>query len=258
MLRIAVVTDIHFGFDTPGRLGSRAPALVENFVRTTNEFQADLILDLGDRITSQSHDLDKSFLRRLREKYAEAAAPCHGVMGNNDLRNISALDNHILLGFAPESNSFDLNGFHLALWNPDVTNYRDGKLILDAESLEWLVCDLAATDLPTLVFSHAPPNAYRDEDCARITALMKESDQVALAMGGHLHAAGYETHNGIPVITQQSLVHDMGDQTPVGAFSLVTCDHHQIRITGFGIGQPSYRIPVRRPGPPPRALKPAA
>jgi len=53
------------------------------------------------------------------------------------------------------SHSWDLQGYQLVFWNSAV-EVVDGGFHLAPDDLAWLEPDLAATALPTLIFSHLP------------------------------------------------------------------------------------------------------
>ena len=54
------------------------------------------------------------------------------------------------------SHSMDVNGWHLVFWQADVHMSLDHEPTLTDDDLAWLESDLAASDLPAVVFSHVP------------------------------------------------------------------------------------------------------
>ena len=54
------------------------------------------------------------------------------------------------------SHSRDVQGYHLVFWNSAVQPGTEGGFHLVPEDLRWLEANLAATALPTIIFSHLP------------------------------------------------------------------------------------------------------
>ena len=69
---------------------------------------------------------------------------------------MTAEEGEELLGVSMSSESIDVNGYHLVFWQADTHIDRGYGFQLKIEDLEWLTADLAATSLPSIVFSHVP------------------------------------------------------------------------------------------------------
>lgn len=246
-LRAAIITDIHYGPDTGAKLGTKAPKLLEAFVKAVNGYDKgegpDLVVDMGDRVTARDADEARRNMETVCAYFNRLAAPVHCINGNHDLGRLTRQENEAITGSPAASYSLDEGGFHLVFFNPSGAIGRNGALVITDDDMEWLRRDLAATDKRTIVFSHVPldnvseekaqaaaermvdasgeeipiENAgFRDlvsgrfgypEQGAAIRAIMEESGKVALCMSGHVHGNRRRDLNGIAYITQQSLTH---------------------------------------------------
>src|SRR5687768_12257860 len=164
MLRFAVVTDIHYGFDQGNKKGSHAPRLIDRFVRVANKSKVDFAVDLGDRVICQSPEQDLHYLKKLTEQFNNLAMPKYSVHGNHDLRHLTRQDNEDALGLPGESYSLDIKEHHLIFWNPEVRVNEDKILTASKEDLAWLKNDLAASQYPAILFSHVPLDNTAHDD----------------------------------------------------------------------------------------------
>lgn len=220
-LTLALITDIHIGEDTGTKAGSRALEFVGDFVAAVNGLPVDLVLDLGDRLLDVEHEVDRKNLAALAGAFAPLRAPRVHLLGNHDVINLSAAEHEALLGGSFAHRSVDLKGWHLVFWQPDVIMRKpEGFAALDAD-LAWLQADLAASKLPTVVFSHVPlapgsmtGNYYFQRaahyghypNWLEIQQVLRENGQVVLCMAGHVHWNSLNTSDGVHFLTQQSLV----------------------------------------------------
>lgn len=260
-LRFAVVTDIHYGFDINNKKGSKAPKLMDRFVKVANGNGVDFSVDMGDRVILKTPADDAHYLKQLTHHFNQRSGPHYSINGNHDLKNLSRADNAAILGYSPESQLVDVGDYNLILWSPNV-NGRDGDGYLSAwaSHIDWFRDALTRATKPCIVFSHVPlDNSAADDEYIEknltnyfpafyregkdIRKMMEDSGKVILCMAGHRHRNQHHEINGIHYITQQSLVqrHTVLGRA-IGAFSLVTIDDASIRITGYGIRQPSFLL----------------
>lgn len=262
VLRFAVVTDIHYGFDSGKKKGSRAPKLMDRFVRVANTNAVDFSIDLGDRISLSAPDKERHYLGQLTDHFNQRSSPHYSIYGNHDLYNLTRADHAAAIGRDGSSQIIHTDQATMILWSPN-TNGRDGDGYLSAwqSHIDWLEKALAAATGPCVVFSHVPLDNTTDDDKgiqlgenkffpgfyvegANIRKIMEDSGKVILCMAGHRHRNRHQDINGIHYITQQSLVQrhrTLG--RAIGAFSVVAIDDTQIKITGYGIRQPDYTLP---------------
>ncbi|HEY8189161.1 MAG TPA: metallophosphoesterase, partial [Micavibrio sp.] len=251
MLRFAVVTDIHYGFDRGNKKGAHAPRLVDRFVRVANKNKVDFAVDLGDRVICQNPEQDLRYLKKLKEHFNNLAMPKYSVHGNHDLMYLTRHDNADTLGLPGASYSLDIKEHHLIFWNPAVRVNENKILAVTQDDLNWLKKDLAANNNPCIVFSHVPlDNTARDDPPQQqgkgwyfpsfynqgqeIREILEDSSRVLLCMAGHRHRNRHREINGIHYITHQSLTQRYKKTGhPRGAFSITEIDPDEIRIKGY-------------------------
>jgi 3',5'-cyclic-AMP phosphodiesterase len=260
-VRFATLTDVHYGPDAGAKYGSKADGLLDVFAKAAADYNFDLVVDIGDRVTAHDHDEAAANMRSVKDKYNKVAAPLEGVNGNHDLLHLTPGENAEIMGFPGTSHSRDVNGYHFVFWNPPMDLSSSG-LHMSQEELDWLENDLAATDKPTIVFSHVPlDNDAADNKSGRAASksdrlyffypeapkvrdIMEQSGKVILAMAGHRHTNRYREMNGIHYITQQSLVqaYDKHYRKPHRAWSIIDIDDDEITVRLKG------RAPMRLQG----------
>ena len=257
----AAITDIHYGPDTGAKYGSKAPGLLDVFAKAAMEYQPDFIADLGDDITAFNHDDAVKNLQSVKDVFNRMAAPMYNVVGNHNIIYLTREENAQIMGNPGTSYSRDIKGYHFVFWNPPMGTTGSG-LHMSKEEMDWLRDDLAATDKPTVVFSHVPlDNDAKDNKSGRaasksdnlyffypegeqIRKIMEDSGKVILAMAGHRHTNRVRDINGIHYITQQSLVqaHEKHYRKPHRAWSVVELDDDKITVKLKG------RAPMRLQG----------
>lgn len=260
MLRFAVVTDIHYGFDRGNKKGSRAPALIDRFVKAANSNRVDFAVDMGDRVTYANPEQDRHYLIKLKDQFNKLAMPKYSVHGNHDLSNLTRQNNEDILGVPGGSYSKDINGYHVIFWNPNVRITGEQGLFITPDEMSWLRDTLTETDRKCVLFCHIPLDNYPTDNVRaaeydkrpflsyypqgpEIREILEESGKVLLCMSGHRHRNRHREINGIHYITHQSLVQRYHDtERPHAAYSLVKINKGRIRIEGRGLGQPSYDL----------------
>lgn len=85
VLRIGLLSDVHYGIDTEYQKGRYAPALLKEFVRAMDEFQPHLIVELGDRMNNMSCGDDGNHLLRVAASLRSVRCRVQYVLGNHDL-----------------------------------------------------------------------------------------------------------------------------------------------------------------------------
>ncbi|MCP5025341.1 MAG: metallophosphoesterase-domain-containing protein [Actinomycetia bacterium] len=214
------MTDIHNGRRSLTKKGPEAVRLLEQFAEFVEVESPDLVVELGDRVTDTDPDADRAALEGVADVFAAMGARRVHVMGNHDLVNLSIADNEDCLGQSFASHSVDAKGWHLVFWQADVHMSLDHAPRLTDADLAWLESDLAATDLPTIVFTHVPLDGasmtgnyyfqanpqfggYGNVD--RAQKVISEAGVVALCVAGHVHWNNISRIDGIPYLSLQSL-----------------------------------------------------
>lgn len=259
-LRAVVITDIHYGFDIKDKLGSKAPRLMEVFVKAVNKYAPDCVIDMGDRISARSKDDDRHYMKSLKAHYNKLAAPVYTVIGNHDIRYLERDENERIMGTPAHSYGKDIGDCHLVIWNP---KYRAGATGIELEQtdIEWLESHLAKIAKPVILFSHVPLDNEGDEGLepvsryffwtqgAQVRKIMEDSGNVILCMAGHRHRDCHKEINGIHYVTQQSFTNQWREhyRIPSRTFSFLELDDDKITIRLEGKFKKTYELGPRRP-----------
>ena len=265
-LRLAIVSDIHHEIaDAKPKMCSTGLPLLRDFAEFCSEQQLNGVVDLGDRIDDRDRERDCLRAREVAEVFRTIAASRDHVMGNHDSYHLDRSEWESLLNAPLHSHSRDTGGVHLAFFSPDVNNER-GKFPYSAgeKDLSWLESDLAATNLPTVVFTHVPfiagkmVNHYYFENkegraeflnssCLR--RIVESSGKVLLVCSGHVHWNSLHTSNGVHYVTIQSLTESFTTHPAVaGAYAILEVSK-EIAVTVFGNDPLGLRLPIpMRPG----------
>lgn len=229
--RFGVITDIHHSNrpDTTTRKYSAAPAKTTYFVTRMDEEEVDFVLELGDMVDRTINEKDPlETLSEIDTIFTSFHGPHYHVLGNHEFDSIARTDllNHLdNTGIIKGETyySFDLNGFHHIVLDADFTATEphqpfdmiaEGQIAwwdwteawVPQEELDWLAADLAASDLPTIIFSHQAlhldASAEGSEDfminnAAEIRSLLEADGQVLAAFSGHDHRGAATTLNNI-------------------------------------------------------------
>lgn len=250
-LRLAVITDIHYGFDTGVKKGAQAPQLVESFIDQAHQFGADYIVNLGDNVSSQNPVADEQYRKSLRVQFKRAACPIIDIDGNHDVR---------FQARQSPSASLVTCDHHIVQWNPYLNRYTREGVIPDQTDIDWLRAELSRATKPVILLSHVPftgpesvrkkwKNAHSQElyypsyfkDAAELRAMIEDSGKVILCLSGHRHLNHHHENKGVHYLIQQSLVEVVEDDKPAGAFTMIELDQNNIRIQGYGLKQPALR-----------------
>lgn len=271
MIRFFLVTDIHYGLDRKKKLGSKAKGLVEDFVKAANSEDLDCVVDMGDRVNTYDNNTDKRFMKELKAEFNKVSAPIHSILGNHDLHNLSRKENEEIMDSPANSYSREIGGVKMLFFNPGLNVMKHKGLKVRDKDIEWLKAELDASDKPCILFSHIPLDNFEEDDKEalkrdgwpnlsyfergpEIRKILEDSGKVIACFSGHHHRNKQSTINGIHYITHQSLIQRIEEEpeTPCGAYSRVEIDGEEIRITGFGHGQPDRVIaipPSKKPKP---------
>lgn len=249
-LRLAIVTDIHHGPPKLTKRGDRALDLLDRFLDFCVTWGPDMVVELGDRINDQDRETDRRLLAEVAEKFRGLNTPRAHLDGNHDSDFLLPQDNVAALGMGGHV-SRDLNGYHLVFWNASTKIPRPEPFRATAADLEWLAADLAATNLPAIVFSHVPvsgasmvgnywfqnkPQHATYPNAADARAIIEASGRVVLCVAGHVHWNSLHQAGGVPHITVQSLTESFttGGE-PAGAWATLEIGGGKIRWQTFGL-----------------------
>lgn len=222
-VRICLVADIHHGAPSMTKRGDAALDLMGDFARFANDARADLVLDLGDRISDIDRDTDLGLERDVAEAFRAVEAPICHINGNHDRDHLSVEDNEEILGQALGHQTLDIGEWRIALWRADTRIRRGpdhrGFQLAEADIL-WLSRTVQNADRPLLVASHVPvsghsqvgnyyfeanPAASTYPQAARARAVLAQARVPVVCIAGHVHWNTITTVDGITHLTQQSL-----------------------------------------------------
>lgn len=142
-LRIALITDIHYGPDDLTKRGSEGLDLLAQVLDEITAWQPDLLIDLGDRITDTTSVTDRAYLEQVSRMFHDLTLPRVHLLGNHDVAHLSRHQSEAVLQSPLHSRSTEIKGWHLTFWYPDV-RYQPGlgRFTLTDNDLAWLNDDL--------------------------------------------------------------------------------------------------------------------
>lgn len=262
-LKIAIVTDIHHGPARYTKRGADALPLLEAIGRKIADCGADLVVDLGDRISNADRDTDLGLMRDVAAAFDAMPTRSVHILGNHDLHYLSREENEAILNRPLASHSEDVKGRHLVFWQIDLSGRYGEEPIPSEDDLDWLRRDLAATELPAIVFSHIPldgaamtGNFYfqNNTDSATLQNMQQARDiieasgKVELGVAGHVHWNHSSTIDGIRYLTVQSVVEsNTTDGEAAGAWAEIELTD-TLRWTVHGKDPLHYEAKLRKPG----------
>jgi Icc protein len=260
-LRIALVTDIHHGADTGTKVGSQALPLLRRFCDRAEDLAVDLVVEMGDRINDVNRDTDMAHTREVAAAFANLSVPRVHLLGNHETAKMTPADAETALGQSLASHSRDLGDFHLVFWNADVRVQLGPRFVISEDDLAWLAADLAATERPTMLFSHIPlddssmtGNFYFERvahglghysNGAAAREVIERSGKVFLCLAGHVHWNRHTAVDGVHHIAIQSLTESFTcHPQAAGAYALLEVGD-DIRLEVFGHDPFAVRLPAK-------------
>ena len=264
MLTLGLITDIHHGAQNGTKVGAAALPLLADFCTWANALSLDMVVEMGDRINNVDVDVDSRLTRDVAAAMSRLRAPRAHILGNHDNHAVSRPLAEELMQVGFSSWSRDVNGYHLAFWNAETSLHGATRYVATEADLAWLRADLAATELPTIVFTHLPlddgsmlgnfyyeryyPGLAHYENGAAARDILERSGKVILCLCGHTHWNARNTIDGIHYVTIHSLTESFTTfPHPCGAYGLVQVGE-QITIEVFGRDPAYYRLPIRARG----------
>ncbi|MEH0153472.1 metallophosphoesterase [Limibacter armeniacum] len=256
-IRFGVLTDSHYANrpESGTRFYRQSIEKLEACVEVLNKEKVDFAIHLGDLKDQDEQKQEVDTLRYLSEiegAFAKFNGPRYHCIGNHDVDSISKkqfLEGVENTGIPKDQGhySFDLNGFHFIVldpnYHPDGSHHNHGdfkwsEAIIPEGQWKWFEQDLEKTTLPTVVFCHFTLyNFTRDNDPFYVTdferaqKLMEKSGKVLAVLQGHVHQEDFQTINGIHYITQLGMVdHDGLDNN---SFAIVEIDQNGLVINGY-------------------------
>lgn len=229
--RFGVITDIHHT-NKPDSASHRYSAALDKaayFVKTMNRNKVDFIIELGDFVDRLVDEKDPvQNLDEIESIFTNFRGPQYHVLGNHEFDNVeraNLLNNLDNTGIPAGRTyySFDQNGIHCIVLDADYTNeephtpfdmIKPGEATwwnwkdawIPQEELNWLEADLAASGLPTVIFTHQVMHRDKLEGVSEnhtiknadvVRSLLEADGQVVAVFSGHDHRGEIAVRNGI-------------------------------------------------------------
>lgn len=255
-LVFGALTDIHYA-DKPAA-GNRhyreALDKLEAAVDHLGRQQPEFIVQLGDFIDkTDTVEREIGFLRTVDRVFAKAPCERHYVLGNHCIDTLvkdEFLDNS---GAHKPHYSFDEGGCHFVVldscYNSDGDPYGRGNYVwtdanIPADQVRWLREDLAATDLPVVVFAHQRLDGEGNHfvnNAAAVHEVLAASGKVLAVFQGHSHRNDYRQLDSVHYCTLVAMVEGSGADNS-GASLVSVFEDGSLRVDGF-LRQRDYRWP---------------
>ena len=155
-LRLALVSDIHHGDDKLTKRGSAALGLLEDFLAFAGDWGADMIVELGDRISDIDKATDAVLEKDVAARFVNLNTPHVHLNGNHDVAFLGEAANAETLRQEAGSHAVMLNGWRLVFWQADAFIPYPNPFTIRRSDLDWLAEELPKSDAPTIIFTHVP------------------------------------------------------------------------------------------------------
>lgn len=265
-MKIALIADIHHGPQSHNKVeGWDALQVVREFAAFATEAGADLLLDLGDRISDTTAAADRIMEREAAEALAAFRGPRVHLLGNHDVARLTPRENAELLGQPMESRMIDLGDVRLVAFQPDAVMTKPvGFAPVSPDQIAWLVETLKADERPAIVASHLPfsghaqvgnhyfENAQRFStypNHAEVRAAVEATGRAAVWLAGHVHWNTITTVQGIHHFTLHSVSETFTTAPdPAASYGLLEIKNDALEFTVYGREPLWVRLPFRRSG----------
>ena len=255
-MRFLAVTDLHYsgvecGVD--GRRHSLSLGKLQEAVRL-HAAGCDCIVNLGDSAdAADGSRAQEALLDEVCGVLRASGLPHYTIIGNHDT-SIEKPDFYPHMDMENRYYAFTCAEYRCLVLDACLNDEREpmpkqeiawDNCRIDPPQLDWLHAELAAAELPVLIFSHVPfmldtpdvenPHLVRNRrDAMRIFA---DSGKVCAVFSGHYHDGCFGVCSGIPYVTFAAMV--IGAESTHAVVD-VTADG--ITVTGYG-RQKSIKIP---------------
>lgn len=229
LCRFGIATDSHYA-DLDGR-GTRyyrqSTDKMAECVALMNDKKADFLVELGDFINGTPKD-NPANLRAIEDVFGKFSGPRYHVLGNHDMEGLSKTEFRSIVENTdiPKERtyySFDQKGMHFVVLDAnfradgtayDSGNYKWTDANLPKAQLEWLEKDLAATELPVIVFIHqlldGDKASHYVRNAAEVRRILSKHPRVLAVFQGHKHGGKYNRVGGVHYYTLKAMVEGSG------------------------------------------------
>lgn len=264
-MKIAIIADIHHGPQSHTKeAGWDALRVVRDFVWHAGEQNADLIIDLGDRISDTEREADRRVAAEVAEVFTTFGGPHYHVLGNHDVANMTVSDNEEISRQSMQSQVIDLGDARLLLWQPGVKIEMGVGFPHATADLSWLVEALNTDQRPAIIATHVPLSGHSQignyyfernpqyatyPDHAEVREAVEATGHAAVWISGHVHWNTVTNVRGIQHLTVQS-VSERFTTFPhgAGAFAMLTIADGMFTFDVHGNDPFHARLPFRKSG----------
>lgn len=266
-MRIAFVTDVHFGPDARydgqlRKLSQQAPRLLAATLEQIEAAKPDLVVNLGDVVQDESPEADRAAYTAFLDVMARCSAPVLHVAGNHDLVHAIPAELGARWGRTDGACHYavDHGDLHFIVLRSDMTE----TVNLAPEQLAFLEQALAATQRRTVVLVHHPlgdmdvsanrwfyrqPELCHVQERSAARAIIERSGKVVAVFNGHVHWNHLAVHAGIPYVTVQSMIENLDADAPgrpSRAWALATVKPQSVLVELFGEHEGRYELALPR------------
>ncbi len=266
-MKIALITDIHHGpLSHTKKEGWNAVPELGRAIEAINAAKADLLLDLGDRISDTTRDHDIQMEREVYECLARFEGPRYHMVGNHDVGNLTFADNAEAMHQSMEHQVVDLGEQRLILWqvNTKIDRALSGEFPKAETELEWLVEALESDPRPAIIATHVPLSGHSQignfyfennanlstyPDHVKVRTAVEATGKAAIWLSGHVHRNTVSNVHNLQHITVQSFSERFTTYPePAVAYGILEIADGQFTLEVFGRDPFFVRLPFRPSG----------
>lgn len=273
-MKFAIVNDLHIGPPSVGiekgvqrKLMAEGSRILENIIFKLNDKEhPDFVVNLGDSIEDvNDKEVDIQSFKKFLSMLSKLKMPTYSLIGNHDVRTLSAKEIAKLLGYKKMYYSFDFKTFHFIALSLDMVGdhthiLKDIAASVPSEQLSWLKTDLKQTDKPTIVFIHYPlaednmkGNFWFEtesqyallENRKEVRKILEASKKVKAVFSAHQHWNRFHVHNKIPYFTITSPIENFKNEGVASeTYTIVELNNDEIvvKVIGNESAEFSYRF----------------
>jgi 3',5'-cyclic AMP phosphodiesterase CpdA len=220
----------------------------------------DFVVNLGDVVEDETRERDIDHYRQFTEILSGLDVGVFHVAGNHD--SICMTDDDVRALWSghqgPLYYSRDFSGLHLVFLRTH--EIKDTAIRMPPEQIDWVEADLAATELPALVFMHHPcsemrletsrwfanqPHICRLAERKKLRQVFEKSGRVLGVFNGHVHWNHFDLIGSIPYFTLQSLTENLDDDAPgrpAASWAVCDIDEHRLHVRIAGAAPALYQV----------------
>lgn len=267
-MKIALFADIHHGPHSHAKKeGWDALPELDKAVRDVQELGADMLLDLGDRISDTTVEHDKIVEAEVRDRLAQFKGPRYHVIGNHDVGNLTVADNQAIFGDTIGQQVVDLGDARLILWQANTkATFEAGNIGFPkaGPDLKWLIDTLNGDERPAIIATHVPLSGHSQignfyfennyavstyPDHADVRRAVEATGKAAVWFSGHVHWNTVTNVHNIQHITIQSFSERFTTYPePATAYAMLEVKDGTFTLEVFGRDPFFVKLPFRASG----------